>query len=202
MKVISFLLSSFSVGAAVGSALPVDAPVTVGLPEGYKAVNLTWSGNVTADGPEVFFTAPSFRDIDAQIHMAYPGFIWPSIDATNSTFNSTSEVMKEKDWMTCDPNGIWWARSLRISQGIDYLRGKTGRCHMQAGPRVCSRISCSYQSAIWWCNDNDHDITIDCAQWSDYAQDILNGCQDNGQVKGQEFARESWNILVGLDTDC
>lgn len=42
-----------------------------------------------------------------------------------------------------------------INNGIDYLRGLdgSGRPSAQPGPSVCARVSCSYNAAIWWCND-------------------------------------------------
>lgn len=40
-----------------------------------------------------------------------------------------------------------------ILEGVDYLHRLGGSANMKAGPRVCSRISCSYNSAIYACND-------------------------------------------------
>lgn len=37
--------------------------------------------------------------------------------------------------------------------GVRYLRRITGKPHNQPGPRYCTRVSCSWKSAIWWCND-------------------------------------------------
>ncbi|KAI0379516.1 hypothetical protein F5Y04DRAFT_259889 [Hypomontagnella monticulosa] len=201
MKATSFFLSTVSLAVAIAAALPADVPApNSGLPEGYKLVDVTWSGNITADGPEMSFTGSSFHDIDSQILKANPDFVWPDVGT-----NSTSEVMKRGDLgdtgdlLFCRPNGVQFASSYRIKEGIDYLRGKSGKCHMQAGPRVCTRISCSYKSGIFWCNDNKHDITIDCADWSSYSQDILDKCQTNdNQIAGQEFSTsDKWNILIG-----
>ncbi|KAI2631565.1 hypothetical protein GGS26DRAFT_598636 [Hypomontagnella submonticulosa] len=195
MKVAGLFLSAIAFGAATAAALPAGTSATnSGLPEGYKVVDFTWSGNVTTNGPEMSFTGSSFHDIDAQILKANPDFVWPDV----STANSTSDMMKKKAWITCDPNNVRHAKSYRIREGIDYLRGKSGQCHMQAGPGVCSRISCSYDSGIFWCNDNKHDVTTDCSDWANYAQDILDKCETNdGQIRGQEFSSENWNILIG-----
>jgi hypothetical protein len=40
-----------------------------------------------------------------------------------------------------------------IRNGIRYLRGLNGNPTNGAGPGNCGRVSCSYDSAIWWCND-------------------------------------------------
>jgi hypothetical protein len=45
------------------------------------------------------------------------------------------------------------ARSKPISNGIKYLRGLSGHPRAGPGPGNCARVSCSYQSGIWWCND-------------------------------------------------
>lgn len=40
-----------------------------------------------------------------------------------------------------------------IYDGINYLRRVPGRPANDAGPGNCGRVSCSYDAAIWWCND-------------------------------------------------
>lgn len=40
-----------------------------------------------------------------------------------------------------------------IRVGVHYLRGLNGRPANGPGPGNCGRVSCSYNSAIWWCND-------------------------------------------------
>ena len=41
----------------------------------------------------------------------------------------------------------------RIKDGISYLNNVTGRPINGPGPNNCGRVSCSYNSSIWWCND-------------------------------------------------
>lgn len=40
-----------------------------------------------------------------------------------------------------------------IIDGISYLNNLPGDCYVAAGPATCTRISCSLQSAIDYCND-------------------------------------------------
>lgn len=40
-----------------------------------------------------------------------------------------------------------------IIVGITYLRGVSGQPTNGPGPGNCGRVSCSFNSAIWWCND-------------------------------------------------
>ncbi|XXH02105.1 hypothetical protein Hte_008471 [Hypoxylon texense] len=198
MKSFSLFFSLFSMAAAAGTSPP--AYLSNGLPSGYTIGDITWKGNITNGGPEMSFTGPSFRDIEAQILQANPNFTWPDQNTTDSVPFSE----KKQDFLTCDLANFWWAVKYRIQDGINYLKGKTGRCYIEAGPKVCSRISCSYHSAIFWCNDNDAPLWIDCNLWSQYTQNIVDQCSvDNPSqdVKGQQFDSDNWNIIVGY-SDC
>ncbi|EWZ00977.1 hypothetical protein FOYG_00683 [Fusarium oxysporum NRRL 32931] len=44
-------------------------------------------------------------------------------------------------------------RTTIINQGISYLRRIKGKPRNGPGPGNCGRVSCSFNSAIWWCND-------------------------------------------------
>ncbi|KAI1139440.1 hypothetical protein F5Y05DRAFT_412540 [Hypoxylon sp. FL0543] len=199
MKVSSVFITALS-GATMVQALPQGSKNQRGLPSGYSLSNLTWTGTITKDGPDMSFNGSSFQDIEAQILKVDQDFTWDSENITSPNTLMTSV----KHHLSCDPNNIWWAQVFRIQQGVDYLKGIKGTCSMGPGPRVCTRISCSYKSAIWWCNDNDYSIREDCSVWSDYAQDILNSCQTHdasSRVRGQEFSTDNWNIMIGFDDD-
>lgn len=181
--------------AATVAALGPIADAYNGIPNGYTLGNVTWTGNITANEPEVSFTGPSFQDIEAQIREANPNFAWPDHNTTDLSFPD-----KVVDHVSCDIPQFWYAEKYWADKGIDYLKGKTGQCHIDAGPKVCSRISCSYDSAIFWCNDNDTPLSIDCSLWSQYAQDIIDTCladDSSEQVRGQQFSSNNWNIIVG-----
>ena len=48
-------------------------------------------------------------------------------------------------WNSCNGN--------HVNEGINYLLGVDGKPGNGPGPGNCGRVSCSYQSAIYWCND-------------------------------------------------
>ncbi|KAF4506700.1 hypothetical protein G6O67_006755 [Ophiocordyceps sinensis] len=56
-----------------------------------------------------------------------------------------------------------WASATRgaIINGISYLRRVRGSATSGPGPGNCGRVSCSRNAAIWWCNDNQHDYTLE-----------------------------------------
>ncbi|KAI1772961.1 hypothetical protein F4818DRAFT_443846 [Hypoxylon cercidicola] len=166
-----------------------------GMPDGYTLGNVTWTGNITANGPEISFTGHSFQDIEAQIRQANPNFDWPDHNVADLSLPN-----KAVDRLSCDLPQFWYADKFHVDDGIEYLRGKTGRCHIDAGPQFCSRISCSYDSAIFWCNDRDSRLSIDCNLWAQYAQDVRDACTTDDpseHVKGQEFSTYDWNIIIG-----
>jgi len=50
--------------------------------------------------------------------------------------------------------GIYSIASLSaIRNGIKYLRGVPGQPYGGPGPMECGQVSCSWNAAIWWCND-------------------------------------------------
>lgn len=53
--------------------------------------------------------------------------------------------------MTC--GGYTSANTKRIKDGIKYLNSIAGQPKNGPGPNNCGRVSCSYNSSIWWCND-------------------------------------------------
>ena len=108
-------------------------------------------------------------------------------------------------------------------EGFRYLRRIQGQVHMAPGPGACSRVSCSYGSAIVLCNDvsfparglsvsqtadksvlflwqHTEDFYLD--SWNmvaDGATRILGLCttaQNPPQVAGQIFHPDRWNIIV------
>lgn len=56
----------------------------------------------------------------------------------------------------CSVNGWSDADCFHIGEGIDYLRLLDGTPGNGPGPGNCGRVSCSYNSAIYWCNDVRH----------------------------------------------
>ncbi|KAK0744320.1 hypothetical protein B0T21DRAFT_357602 [Apiosordaria backusii] len=86
-----------------------------------------------------------------------------------------------------------------IKEGIDYLRGLTGTAINDPGK--CGRVSCSYNSAIYWCNDNDYQKEVEWGQVADGGKFILDRCA-NGRtlsVKGRATFAEKFSVWVRKD---
>ncbi|KAG5946174.1 hypothetical protein E4U53_006615 [Claviceps sorghi] len=97
-----------------------------------------------------------------------------------------------------------------IGDGIKRLRdeAKSGSVPKAGpGPSLCGRVSCSYNTAIWWCNDSPKDRAL--ASWmniADGAWQIVRRCLKDGEqktAKGQVFTDADWNVIVRRDRqDC
>ncbi|KAK4647848.1 uncharacterized protein QC761_104990 [Podospora bellae-mahoneyi] len=102
-----------------------------------------------------------------------------------------------------------------IARGIDYL-WQLPIYPMPTngpGPGNCGRVSCSYDSAIWWCNDNDFSKTVRWINISAGAE-YMNGAfgsfwgnkgkcvdSDDGawQSAGQAFYPGNFNVILNAD---
>ncbi|QPH00797.1 hypothetical protein C2857_004778 [Epichloe festucae Fl1] len=93
-------------------------------------------------------------------------------------------------------------------------KAKTGRVPGNGpGPGNCGRVACTFNTAIWWCNDNKEAYQL--RSWLDIVQGavrVIKGCRvrtvdEYGQKYfksgGQQFAMDNWNVVVRRDeTDC
>ncbi|KAF4615549.1 hypothetical protein G7Y89_g15311 [Cudoniella acicularis] len=97
------------------------------------------------------------------------------------------------------------ARTQYINDGIDYLNTVDAFCN--CGGQSCVRISCSWNSAIYLCNDNDDEIWNACDYMATFAQDIVDQCTTTypppvwtTRSGGQEFDSNNFNIIVRDDS--
>ncbi|KAG5983198.1 hypothetical protein E4U55_000539 [Claviceps digitariae] len=94
-----------------------------------------------------------------------------------------------------------------IGDGIKRLRevaNAGGVPKAGPGPGLCGRVSCSYDTAIWWCNDSRNEKAL--ASWlniADGAWQIVRRCLRDKTAKGQVFTDADWNVIVRRDRqDC
>ncbi|OLN91623.1 hypothetical protein CCHL11_06601 [Colletotrichum chlorophyti] len=105
-------------------------------------------------------------------------------------------------------NTYYPGNAFRLWQGIRYLYGITGRPYSSAGPSSCGRVSCSWRTAIWWCNDVVRQSTTpkrlrSFSAIANGALRILNYCRETKnpyQVSGQVFHRDGWDVIVTEDS--
>ncbi|KAK4211586.1 hypothetical protein QBC37DRAFT_426618 [Rhypophila decipiens] len=171
-------------------ALAVNAPVGLHAPiPGYEISEITWEVDVFNNGT-LFNLTGTIEQVHADVSKMNP----------NSTFVS-SAIHQGKpadaadDWTVhCGPGAFNWlpARPGRIDDGIYHLSKVSGQPRAGPGPGACARVSCSWESAIWWCNDNLYDFALpsfttigDCAQMLNRDCQYIENHWD--WVRGQNF---------------
>ncbi|KAI0432627.1 hypothetical protein F5Y09DRAFT_137059 [Xylaria sp. FL1042] len=182
---------------------------TKGLPNGentsdelssnFQTSDITWTGHIEEGGDIMSFTGPSLQHIETQIQKINPTFSWSSTPEQvpgNSSAKSEGDTLCDIQW---DPP---FASVFHIRQGISYLHKIHGNCTIGPGPGNCSRVSCSYYSGIWFCNDNMYPTSVPCSTFGDRAGDIIENCYSFGDfpddaVHGQVFDTDGWNVIVG-----
>ncbi|KAJ0323938.1 hypothetical protein COL5a_008054 [Colletotrichum fioriniae] len=88
-----------------------------------------------------------------------------------------------------------------IVKGAKYLRGVKGKPYHPPGPKTCARVSCSWKSAIWWCNHAQTSRELDSyALIADGTDHIIQVCKTNGEwIDGQTWHKDNWSVVVGRD---
>ncbi|KAG6021172.1 hypothetical protein E4U40_005498 [Claviceps sp. LM458 group G5] len=103
--------------------------------------------------------------------------------------------------------GRWsLASASDIRNSLVNLRQVKKKPQIRPGPKVCSRLSCEGDSAIWWCNDDykpqQHDTY---AEIIIAIEAILKKCTDSSSepalVIGQAFMPGNWNVIIRADKD-
>ncbi|KUJ19191.1 uncharacterized protein LY89DRAFT_479656 [Mollisia scopiformis] len=193
---------------AVASAIPTTVTVPSG--SGYKNYPLgvmTFSGTIGGHAVQLNGT---IQEINTQMVANFPDFNMDALVAANlakreaeaEAATPANLFTRSKSGMLCwpVPSQDWSLCSVSvIGQGITYLDNFNGLCGV--GANSCVRISCSYSSAIYLCNDNDYGITPTCPYMGSYAQDIINDCShcegpNDCVTCGQEFDSDNYNIIV------
>ncbi|KID95567.1 hypothetical protein MAJ_08508, partial [Metarhizium majus ARSEF 297] len=168
-----------------------DAPIP-----GYDVVDLTWQvevfpghfENLTGTAEQVHHAARAMN----------PGWE-PNLAKRVPLFNWSKVICGagESGWHPC--------KVRRIEEGIEYLRGLAGVPRNGPGPETCGRVSCSYQAAIWWCNNAPFARALD--SWDDIADSAQllvwkcatgRGYADK-YMTGQAFSTENWDVIIRQD---
>ncbi|KGO38353.1 hypothetical protein PEX1_068910 [Penicillium expansum] len=171
----------------------LEAPVL-----GYGVEEFSWEVETKPGGPKVILNG-TVQEIYAELININPtydlDFAAMPAQAIVDTNNETSHLHKRLD-VTC--NNYDQAISSRIKEGIRYLRGVNGKPSNGPGPGNCGRVSCSYNSAIWWCNDNTSPKTLGgFNNIADSAQVIINQCGPTEvYVSGEENHGDKWRGIV------
>ncbi|KAK7745560.1 hypothetical protein SLS53_003060 [Cytospora paraplurivora] len=216
-----FSILAAIMGGLMATASGIKAPI-----DGYAVVNITWNLQSNISGFEPINVTGTVQDAWKVINYTWPGYPLPVLNATghgnvtgpgprptSTTANAkvpTGVREDEASRETGTVNCYTWpeANEGSIADGIDYLSLLPGKPSNGPGPSECGRVSCSWNAAIWWCNDNDHTYILD-SFWeiAQGAQDIDSKCHYFDPytwtvwTSGQNFFKENWNVIVRYDSD-
>ncbi|KAG4413450.1 hypothetical protein IFR04_013427 [Cadophora malorum] len=169
----------------------------VEVPKGYAIAPLHLTG--TINGVTVDHNG-TIEEAFAQLEAEHP-----ELGADLTAASSPDAKSPDKRYMTdvhCIPvSGQNWRRAndVVIGQGIKYLRNNNLVCGVN--PHSCSRVSCSYDSAIWVCNNNNEWIGPDCKLIASFAQALRDRCYFTDGIHdpatgGQAWDNENWNVNI------
>ncbi|POR37794.1 Uncharacterized protein TPAR_01987 [Tolypocladium paradoxum] len=187
------------VGAAPGRADMHGVPMP-----GAIEAPLFWDVQAFPDGPTLTLNG-TIQEMRRQLLEINPSY---DTDFNHHAAAAAAAVEKRTDFsgakVLCGSEK-WGVLTVRgYSEGIDYLRNHGGVPHMPAGPSACSRVSCSYNTGIWWCNDaREEKALLSFGSISDGAVYIWTQCGNNSwkQVGGQVFHYTDWNVIL-RQQDC
>ncbi|KAK4214775.1 hypothetical protein QBC37DRAFT_481983 [Rhypophila decipiens] len=205
-------------GGALGPRSPAPAGLAESLPEGFKVSPIYWKGVLEEGKPEFELSGYSFDEIEAEakaINPEYSIFTKDGKAAPGPAYNESSSqagLSARQTFTTNCNNPSTWSPAPNwdaVWDGVHYLQGITGNCRADPGPGVCTRVSCSWNSGIFYCNDNSAEHWEPCRWIGDVAGGIVNKCNwfqvipffgTRQVVHGQAFDRRNWNTIVAYSS--
>ncbi|KAK0618993.1 hypothetical protein B0T14DRAFT_565892 [Immersiella caudata] len=191
------VLAASAVAALAAPLTANDSPIP-----GYEIVDIQWSLQAFPGGEYINVTG-TVEQVVAQLTKINPDYEKNVLAAANMTrLGADAESgLWHYLYHDCLTWPVAWTR--RVWEGIMYLDGHDGVPTMGPGPAACARVSCSWDSAIWWCNDDPVELQLDVwtsVAWGAYI--IYRDCRNerDDQTSGQIFYEPNWNVIVRGDT--
>ncbi|KAK3989081.1 hypothetical protein QBC44DRAFT_370457 [Cladorrhinum sp. PSN332] len=199
----SMVISTLLGLATVAVANPINPSGSLASDYTITQSPLEWDIPLSVDGPTVKQWG-TVQQVRANMTAYYPGWdktfpvrsftdSLPEEDITVSRY--TQESYKCDNLGGCDRD--------RIVDGVNYLMSVPGKPRMDAGPGKCIRVSCSWDAAIFMCNDNDHEYYLNAfTDVSSAAYFLYNQCRSGdiyGHMSSQVWYKEHWNTMIKWD---
>ncbi|KAI9368603.1 hypothetical protein BJX61DRAFT_546373 [Aspergillus egyptiacus] len=146
-------------------------------------------------------TPEAEADFDIAALVGAQNWFHETVNATDiELIDDSSHHLTARHKLTCHNRDWWGAQRGPIIEGIEYLRGVGGKPTLPA--HSCERVSCSWGSAIGWCNDDDKTRSLPSfINISQGARVILNGCSttDYFNFAGELDHPDKWRVIVVHD---
>lgn len=143
------LYSLLAVARAAPSLANADGIDTRGVPiPGARVVPLFLDTQAFPDGPTLTLNG-TIQEMRRQLLEINPNY--------DTDFNHTTTVEKRTNFfgaqLQCGELRWGAVKNKGYEEGVRYLRRLRGIPHMGPGPGACSRVSCSWSTGMWMCND-------------------------------------------------
>lgn len=115
---------------------------------GYGIEEIQW--NLEVHPGKMEHLNGTVEEVITQAKQLNPDFVPAKGESQQATESEPAALAKRND-IVCNklPKGDIW----KLRDGVSYLRGLSGGLTEGPGPGNCGRVSCSWKSAIWICND-------------------------------------------------
>ncbi|KAK4202035.1 hypothetical protein QBC40DRAFT_322577 [Triangularia verruculosa] len=174
--------------------------------EGYTIVPIEFELPVKPDDPngEKVILHGTIQEVIAKMEASYPG--WNQSFLSTPVLAPSDDNLEQPSSFNCNIGFGEPVSNYRLDQGIVYLTHLSGTAKNGPGPGNCGRVSCSYGSAIYWCNEDSVEKELQWLQIADGAHQVVVKCQvqdDKGvwKTKGQANYNTHWNVVDRRD-DC
>ncbi|ODA82670.1 hypothetical protein RJ55_01178 [Drechmeria coniospora] len=165
-------------------------------------VPMEWQVQAFVDGPTLTLNG-TVQDVERQLIAINPNY--KTADFHNRTA-AGRDVERRLDFsgadIICSKKLFGSVKSKGFNDAYARFNNMQGRPNLPPGPKVCSRISCSWDTALWLCNDMPGRMLLDT--WNTVFKalnEIWRRCSNNSNkgVGGQIFHRTNWNMIMTSD---
>ncbi|KAK0613737.1 hypothetical protein B0T14DRAFT_569746 [Immersiella caudata] len=170
---------------------------------GFNLKVLEWTAQATPGG-ETINVNGTVQDVVAALNKIDPQYEARLRQDTSLQSRSLDEsyFYKRKSY-DCIRIGSRGVDPGEIKDGIRYLRTVSGRPKNGPGPGNCGRISCSWASAIYWCNEDESEKELDTfARIADAASFLVQKCWDGKRGSGfggTVIHEDNWSVVIKFD---
>ncbi|KAI8955582.1 hypothetical protein F4801DRAFT_574329 [Xylaria longipes] len=153
-----------------------------GIPSNHSIGDIEWRGFEDFDEGQAF--TGTIENVIHQMRQIKGTHYMPSFvsRAENHTLEAEPNYHIASRKVTC---GGPPADLMGTFEGIRYLSHISNSIMCNTPPASCGRISCSYNSAIYWCNENSYLTGARCNMFAQYAIQVFIACTNKNKVSGK-----------------
>ncbi|TDZ31475.1 hypothetical protein C8035_v001348 [Colletotrichum spinosum] len=129
---------------------------------GYGVFVPQWEFEVTPGGDHITLNG-TVQQVVAQLNESNPMVIqaWHLESAVEAQLaahaaerRAAADSPYDRERLQCNMPRFDKGKVNAMAEGIAYLKDVKGKPVNGPGPGMCGRVSCSWQTSIWWCNDD------------------------------------------------